>query len=116
MGSYVVKAKTNWNTERYFDYFANDKHYGQMNREQLLPLGESWEQDGLITGTGRGEIEYQFNETRRRTLNVVPGFSVIREWRLRTVIELEERGELEAHLIDALAAPLESWNESLGPE
>ena len=116
VSSYVIEAKTNWNTERYFDYFTNYEHYGQKNRAQLLPLAESWEQEGLITGTGRSEIEYQFNETRRRTLNVVPGFSVIREWGLDTVIELEESEELEAHLIEALAAPLDSWNESLGPE
>ena len=114
VSSYVIRAKTNWNAERYFDYFTNEARYGQMDQERLLPLAESWEQDGLITQRGQSDIEYQFNETNRTTLNVVPGFSVIREWRLDDVIELEERGELEAHLIDALAAPLESWGETLG--
>ena len=116
VSSYVIRAATNWNVERYFDYFANDKLYGQMDREELLPLAEGWEQKGLVTQTGLSDIEYQFNETNRRTLNVVPGFSVIRGWSLDEVIELEERGELEAHLIDALSEPLQSWGESLGPE
>lgn len=116
VSSYVIRATTNWYAEQYFDYFANEAQYGQMKRERLLPLAERWEQDGLITKTGRSDIEYQFNETNRTTLNVVPGFSVIREWKLDDVIDLEERGELEAHLIEALAAPLESWGETLQPE
>lgn len=116
VSSYVIRATTNWNAERYFDYFANEAQYGQMKRERLLPLAERWEQDGLITQAGRSDIEYQFNETNRTTLNVVPGFSVIREWKLDDVIKLEERGELEAHLIEALGAPLESWGETLQTE
>ena len=116
VSSYVIRATTNWNAEQYFDYFANEAQYGQMKRERLLPLAERWEQDGLITKTGRSDIEYQFNETNRTTLNVVPGFSVIREWKIEDVIDLEEQGELEAHLIEALAAPLESWGERLRRE
>ena len=113
MSSYVIRAETNWNTERYFDYFANGGNYGQMGRARLLPLAQRWERDGLITGQGLVAIEKQFKSTKRRTLNVVPGFSVIRRWAVDTLIELEERKELEAHFNDALAVPLDSWGETL---
>lgn len=57
-------------------------------------------------------VEYRQSAVDRKR-KAVPGFAVIRGWNLETVIELEERGELESRLIDALAVPLESWGESL---
>ena len=118
MSTYVIEAESNWETARYFDYFKHEGPYGQMDLATLVTLAEGWENDGLITDTGRSEIEYQFNATERTTLNIVPGFSVIRGWSLNTVIDLEERGEgqLEAHIIDALAAPLDTWEKHCDPD
>ena len=113
VSTYVIKAESNWNTKRYFDYFANGRNFGQMDQARLLHVADDWEKEGLITAAGRSEIEDQFISTKRKTLNVVPGFSVIRGWRLDTVIELEKREELKAHVIDALAAPLDTWGETL---
>ena len=113
MGTELITAESNWNTKRYFDYFANGGNYGQMNQARLRPLADGWEKDGLITEAGRLEIEDQFKLTTREVLNVVPGFSVIRGWGIDTLIDLEEREELEAHIIDALAVPLDSWRETL---
>ena len=106
-------AYTNWATDTYFDHFADGELCGQMNQAELVPLAQQWEKEGLISGKDRGDIEYQFNSTRRDTLNVIPGFCVYRAWDLSTVIKLEETGNLEGEIIDALATPLDIWGETL---
>ena len=114
MNTHLIWAETAWAIARYFDYFADGQLQmcGQMNEARLVPLAEQWEDEGLITREDRGKIEGQFNSTKRETLNVIPGFSVSRVWNLNTVIELEEHGELEADIINALATPLKSWGET----
>ena len=113
MNKHLIWAETTWAVARYFDYFANGEMYGQMNEAALVPLAEEWEDGGLVTREDRSEIEGQFNSTNRETLNVIPGFSVSRVWNLNAVIELEERGELQADIINALTTPLKSWGETL---
>ena len=114
MNKHLIWTETTWAIARYFDYFADAQLqlYGQMNEARLVPLAEQWEDEGLITREDRGKIEGQFNSTKRETLNVIPGFSVSRVWNLNTVIELEEQGELEADIINALAIPLKIWGET----
>ncbi len=110
---HLIWAETDWETRKYLDHFSDTSSYGQMDRDRLLPLVEQWERAGLIRSKGRDEIKDEFKKTRRQSLNVVPGFSVSREWELDTVIELEEQGKLEACVIDALATPLATWAETL---
>ncbi len=117
VNTHLIWAESSWENDRYFDYFfGNQQSYGQMNHEKLAPLAEKWENEGLITSVDRTDIEYQFNSTKRETLNVIPGFSVCRVWKLNTATDLEERGQLESHIIGALAAPLDSWGETLSPD
>ena len=113
-GRKLIWATTAWETLRYLDYFfSGERPYGRMYWDTLSPLIEQWEYWGLISSGDREEIEYQRNETNRPYLDVNPEFSVSREWNLDTVIELEERGKLEAYIIDALATPLATWEEPL---
>ena len=110
----LFSAKTTWTTDRYFDYFADGQlSYGQMDEATLVPLAQQWENEGLITSDDLRKLQDQFNSTDWKNLNVIPGFSVSRVWNLDTVIDLEEREELEKHIIDALATPLSSWGEKL---
>ena len=104
---------TTWETRAYFDLFSDGSLYGKRDRDKLLCLVKQWEREHLISLADREKIEAEFNNTKRQSLNVVPGFLVSREWDLNTVIELEERGELEECIIDALAAPLATWGETL---
>lgn len=109
-----INATTDCSTEKYFDYFAEGQSpYGQMDEATLVPLAKQWENEGLITSDNLRELQDQFNSTNRKTLNVVPGFSVSRVWNLDTVIDLEEQKKLENHIIQALATPLNSWGETL---
>ena len=79
----------------------------------LLCLVKEWERGHLISSADREKIKAEFKNTKRQSLNVVPGFLVSREWDLDTVIELEERKELEACIIAALDAPFATWGETL---
>ena len=109
-----INATTACSTEKYFDYFADGQSpYGKMDEATLVPLAKQWENEGLITSDNLRELQDQFNSTNRKTLNVVPGFSVSRVWNLDTVIDLEERKELEDHIIEVFATPLKSWGETL---
>ncbi len=108
----LISAKQTWPTDRYFDYFSNEELYGQKNIATLVPLVKQWESEGIITSDDLDKLNALF-EKNYPTLNVNPGFSVSREWNLDTVIDLEERRELEHHIIDALKAPLASWGEIL---
>lgn len=110
---HLIWAKITWETHKYLEYFSDRSSYGQMDRDRLLPLSEQWKREGLIGAEDRDKIKDQFIYTKRRSLNVVPGFSVSREWDLDTVSELEKRGNLEACIIDALATPLAAWGETL---
>lgn len=114
MGTHLVWAETALGTREYFDHFSERSSYGQKwaNRDTLSPLAEQWEHEGLISSADRKKIEDEFINTKRKNINIVPGFSISREWDLDTVIELEKRGELEACIIDALATPLETWEET----
>ena len=110
---HLIWAETDLETREYLDRFSDESSYGKMDRNRLLRLAAQWEREGLIMAGGLNEIKDQFKNTERQSLNVVPGFSVTREWDLDTVIELEKRGELEACIIDALATPLATWGETL---
>lgn len=112
---HLIWAETTWETLDYFDYFADGYRslYGKMDRDKLLRLVKKWERKHLIRSADREKIEAEFNNTKRQSLNVVPGFLVSREWDLDTVIKLEERRELEKCIIAALAAPLATWRETL---
>ena len=109
----LIWARTAWKTRDYLDYFSDQSSYGKMDRDKLLSLAEQWEREGLIMSEDLDKIRDLFRNTNMQSLNVVPGFSVTREWDLDTVIELEKRGELEECIIDALATPLATWGETL---
>ena len=110
--SHLIWTTTDWETRGYLDHFSAESSYGQMDRGILLPLAEQWEREGLIRSEDRDKIKDEFSSTKRRSLNVVPGFSVSREWALNTVVKLEEQGKLEACIIDALATLLATWGET----
>ena len=80
MNTHLIWTKTNWPVDRYFDLFAGGQRYGKMDQAKLVPLANQWEEEGIITSDIRGNIEYQFTSTKRETLNVIPGFLVIRGW------------------------------------
>ena len=84
-----------------------------MGKQKLSPLAKQWKTMGLISSKDRSEIDSQFNSTLRKTLNVIPGFSVSKVWKLEEVIDLEERCELVECIIDSLDVPLTSWGETL---
>ena len=110
----LINAKTTWAIDRYFDYFAGGQSsYGQMDEATLVPLAKQWENEGLITSDDLRKLQDQFNNTNRKTLNVIPGFSVSKVWNLDTVIDLEEQGELEKSIVEALVTLLDSWAETL---
>ena len=113
MGTHLVWAETALGTREYFDYFSESSSYGQRSadRDTLSPLADQWEHEGLISSADRKKIKDEFINTNRKNINIIPGFSVTREWDLDTVIELEKRGELEACIIDALATPLATWEK-----
>ena len=108
----LISAKQTWPTDRYFDYFSNEEQYGQKNIATLVPLVKQWENEGIIASDDLDKLNALFDKNYL-TLNVIPGFSVSRKWNLDTVIDLEERRELENHIIDALKVPLASWGETL---
>lgn len=92
--------------------------YARWQGELVTP--DDTRLEHLIRSADREKIEAEFNNTKRQSLNVVPGFLVSREWDLDTVIELEEREEEELEeeglkelIIDALAVPLATWGETL---
>ena len=113
MGTHLVWAETALGTREYFDHFSERSSYGQRlaDRDRLSPLANQWEHEGLISSADRMKIEDEFINTNRPNINVVPGFYVYREWNLDTVIELEKRGELKEYIINALAAPLATWEK-----
>ena len=107
-----IGARTAWETRDYLDYFSQSS-YGRMDRDRLLSLAEQYAHEGLITSEDLDKIRDLFRNTNIQRLNVVPGFYVYREWDIDTVIDLEEREELERYIIDALATPLATWGETL---
>lgn len=108
----LIWVETSGEARDYFDYFLGGSSYGQKDQDTLLTLAERWESNGLINSGDRARIEAEFTNTQRKTLNVIPGFEVSREWDLD---EWEPRGPgaLQADIVDALAAPLTTWGETL---
>ena len=105
MGTKLIYATTAWETRRYLEYFFSDERpYGRKDKREWSPLTKEWERQGLISSVDREQIEKE-RRTNRQWLDVNPEFWVSREWDLDTVIELENQGTLEQHIIDALATP-----------
>ena len=71
------------------------------------------QRDGVISIEARAQIEHQRDNTERQSIDLKPGFWVYRIWELSEVFKLEDQGKLEAHIIQALAVPLATWNETL---
>ena len=94
-------------------FFSGQRPYSQKYWDELLHLAENWERQGFISSQDRNWINTQYRETNRRSLNVNPEFSVYQDWKPDKLIELEEQGGLEAHVMDALEVPLATWGEQL---
>ena len=110
---HLIWAKTALETREYLDRFPERSLYGPMIWDRLLPLADQWKREGLIMVEDLDEIRNLYENKNYPSLKVVPGFSVSREWDSDTVIDLEERGELEKCIIDALATLLATWGETL---
>ena len=119
MGQKFFWAATTCGTHAYLNYFfAGGRPYGNyryeipyQNKRLLSPLIGQWEHQGLLGPNDPGEIEHTRGD--RTVINVNPEFSVYRDWWPSDVIDLEEQGCFEAHIIEALATPLETWGETL---
>ena len=113
IGTHLIWANTTLSKDQYFKYFAQGGTFGKKSRLELKILAMNWEELGLISAANRGELEYQFNSTTRETLNVIPGFGLYRSLDVKELIDLEEKGKLEAHLMKVIDEPLSTWNEAL---
>lgn len=103
-------------------FFSGTRPYGryyfpgngrEAQRELPPPLIERWLRDGVISPEARMNIENQRDNTGCQSIDLKPGFWAYRTWELNEVIELEEQGELEAHIMQALDIPLATWGETL---
>ena len=113
---HLVWAETSRTVSDYLDLFSDRPElYRQWkaDRDTLAPLVESWERDGLISSKDARKIETEFIETNNIHINVIPGFEVYREWDIEEVVELEKRGELNAHILESLGHVLRTWKEEL---
>ena len=118
MGQKFFWAATTCGTRAYLNYFFSGRPYGNYRYETpypskrlLLPLIEQWERKGILGPEDRNKIERTRGD--RTVINVNLEFSVYRDWCPDDVIELDEQGCLEAHIIEALAIPLATWGEEL---
>ncbi len=113
ISTHVIEAETKLDTRDYLDFFSDSSRYGRKTKDELLRLSDQWACKGVISSEDRDKIKDEFSTTERSYLNVVPGFSVYREWDLDTVIELEDQEKLESSIIEALLRPLKTWGEEL---
>jgi len=116
MGTHLVWARTDLSVEEYFDWFeASEERFGRHNVEEttLEPVLISWHDRGLLDSATLEDVRLHFFQTRRKHINIIPGFEVSRVWEQSAVQELEESGELEAALIAAFKEPLATWSEAL---
>ena len=58
----------------------------------LVPLAKQWQSEGLISSDDLRKIQNQYDNTNRKTLNVIPGFAISRAWNLDTVIVFGRTG------------------------
>jgi len=113
---HLVWADTSLSSGDYLDYFAaNPDEIGRksLDGEILADMITNWRRLGLISSSDEAKLWREFGETQRPFLNVVPGFSLSREWPMETVVELEAESRLADELIDALRVPLATWGESI---
>lgn len=110
---HLIWGETELDTRDYLNFFSKSSTYGQKKKDELLRLSNQWARKGVISSEDCDKIKDEFSTTERSYLNVVPGFSVYREWDLDTVIELEDRKELESSITEALLRPLNTWGEEL---
>ena len=113
VSKHLIWAETDLPTRDYLKYFSRSSLYGQKQKDDLLRLCDRWERMRLIRPEARNKIKDQFSTTNRKSLNVVPGFSVSREWELDTVIDLENQRKLVSVIIDELSIALATWQETL---
>lgn len=114
-------SETSLDTRGHLEYFFSGarpygKYFfpgtGKEGKRELTPaLIERWQRTGVISLEAQNRIE---EHSKNRTfIDFKPGFWVYRIWELGEVIELEERGQLEAHIMQALDTPLGTWGEEL---
>ena len=121
MGKKFFWPVTTCEAPLYLNYFfSGERPYGKKRyQEELLPLIAQWQHNGILPQGEPDRIENAQGRSlhgKRGNKNVIfvnPEFMVYRRWSRNTVIELEEQGALEAHIIDALGIPLATWEETL---
>ena len=101
-------------TKPYGRYYFPSKSYGRKNQKKLTPSRiDQWQHERVISAEARTKIEDIRDNTNYTSIDLKPGFWVYRTWDIDKVIELEEQGELETRIIQALAIPLATWGETL---
>lgn len=112
MGRKLLWVNSPCGTRDYLDYFfSGENRYAQKREDELPHYINEWQGHDIIDPDGRRKIDCL--RAGKPYLNVNPEFMVYRDWNGNAVIELEDQEELEAHIIQALAIPLETWGETL---
>ena len=116
MQKHLVWATTTLPVSDYISYFSENR--GEVGKSSFedQPLDEvttRWLGLGLISETDVDALNRQFGETRRRSMNVIPGLSLRRDWPLTKIRELESEGQLEKELWEAAREPFSAWREEL---
>ena len=114
---HLVWSATRTGVSGYLDHYL--EHRGEIGRKQfdqdpLEDLITYWLARGLISLVDVEKLRDKFGETGRNYLNVVPGFTLTREWPMHMVIEMESEDRLEKEIISAVRVPLATWGEEIG--
>jgi hypothetical protein len=116
MGTQLLWPTTRLKTREYFDCFAaRPKRYGRrdIGPDRKLPELRDWVEDGLISADDVEKIGELFLRTKRNHINVIPGFSVVRWWKIEELADLEEKGILLDRLVDTFNVALGAWGEKI---
>lgn len=119
ISTHLVWSQTSMKAEPYYDLWAN----GVLNYGQVPAEGDSYhheieklERHDLLTASAREQLDNAFLNTRRSTMNVVPGMSVQFHWSREKAIELDDQGKFEEAVLEKIIEALTAWDQQIQHE
>jgi len=110
-GTHRHHSKATIGVEQYLDLWRDTQGYGRVRRENWEDVFAAHRREGLISENDVEELNRQFTNTARQTMDVCPGFSVSFRWPKASAEGLDQGDHFVRDVEERVREALATWGQ-----
>lgn len=117
MGTGLVWSQPDLSTEQYIDFWLSKRRSIQQEKREadvgFHRLFETLQEQHLITQSDWTELEENFQNTERESINICPGLELTYGWTKELACQLDDCGEFGETLKNKIGDALRAWQQTM---